>query len=551
MRLFQTTTTRRSASLDGLWRFIIDKENCGIDGKWYENFPSNADKMCVPGCWNLDPKYFAYEGVAWYQTEFTAEEEIYVLEFSSVLMQATVYIDGAEMGSHYGGFTPFCITGRGKGWHQLTVRVDNTHNAVNTIPLSRVDWYHYGGIAGQVKVTSYAGAYIADRRISYELNGNQACGTVEFRIAGEYRGDAEIRMNDTLLAKVPVSDGENRVPVSFGEIVRWDTECPQLYQVRIAIEGDDVTERVGFRTVETRGTKILLNGKEIRLKAVNRHNEHPDFGFSMPFSLMKRDADIIKNLGCNMIRGSHYPNPPEFLDYLDEIGMLFWEEIPMWGYETEALTDPLTCRRGLAMHEEMVRRDYHHPSVIFWGLHNEIFTDIDAGYQVTKKFCEKVKSLDTSRLVTYASFKPEDDISLEFADVISMNVYPGWYGGHDIEKEGGEIITKIMKHLRETGNDNKPLIISEFGAGAVFGERSFYDAKWTEQYQVELLERLIPKFFAEDAVQGLIIWQYCDVRSSFELELTRPRNFNNKGLVDEYRRPKAAYYAVKKIYERF
>lgn len=548
MRLFKVSKSRQTQSLDGLWKFVIDPHSKGETEKWYHDFPDNHDIICVPGCWNCTPEYFKYEGKAWYKTIFKADQDTYVLMFDSVLYDAEIYIDGKKVASHYGGFTQFTVNGTGKGEHVLVVAVDNTHNDTNTIPLSQVDWYHYGGIAGSVSLDCFESAYIKTHKISYILDGNYAKGNVSFFIEGDYRGNAEIIFDGKQIAKFHAETGSNFVEVDFGNIERWDIENPKLYNVEIVIGCDDLTERIGFRTIETSGKDILLNGRKIKLKGINRHNEHPDFGFAVPFSIMKRDADIIKDMGCNIIRGSHYPNPPEFLDYMDQTGMLFWEEIPMWGYNETALSDPLTLQRGLNMHKEMIERDYHHPSIIIWGLHNEIFTETKPGYEITKTFSHFVRESDSTRLVTYASNRPYTDKSLEFADIVSMNIYPGWYGGHDVKKESRDMLDKLLAHLKETGNDNKPFIASEFGGGAVYGEKSLYKAKWTEDYQAELLKELIEYFSNHEAVSGQIVWQFCDMRSSFEMEIFRPRSFNNKGVLDEYRRPKSGYYVVKKMY---
>jgi beta-glucuronidase len=552
MRLFRTSETRNTKSLDGLWSFKTDPENIGIASEWNKKFPDDSDKMCVPSCWNCTPEYFAYEGKAWYRTTFTAETDTYMITFDSVLNESAVFIDGVQKATHYCGFTPFRVFGAGKSTHTLTVMVDNTHNMECTIPLSFLDWYHYGGISGSVGITSFVGAYIENHRISYTLNENMATGTVSFDISGDYNDKAEIYFDGKLIAAADAKTGNNNINIDFGEIERWDIDNPKLYTVQVKIKSDDVIERIGFRSIKTEGNKILLNGRELIIKAVNRHNEHPDFGFSLPFTLLKRDADIIKGMGCNFIRGSHYPNPPVFLDYLDEIGMLFWEEIPMWGFKQEPLAHPLTLERATAMYREMINRDYHHPAIIFWGLHNEIATDTEEGYKITKALYELVKKEDKSRPVTYASNRCTSDICFEFADVISLNFYPGWYSKdeRDIATAWKTEMTRILEYIKETGSSGKPIVVSEFGAGAIFGDSSFYSVKWTENYQAELLDIALHYLLSLPEIKGYIVWQFCDIRTSFELALSRPRSFNNKGIVNEYRKPKMAYYTVKKIYDQ-
>jgi len=550
MRLFQTSDTRESVSLDGLWDFITVPK-LGTDTVEAALQTKDWDNMCVPLCWNCVPEYFKYEGVAWYKTEFFAKSDFYEIIFEDIQTYAEVFVDGKKITEHYGGFLPVHVYGTGKGKHTLLVRVDNTHNDLNTIPLSRVDWFHYGGIAGGVTLTCFEGAFIQDYKISYKLKESDAQCMAEFVIEGVYHGECEIFADGKPVHSMQAQTGKNVAEFSLENVERWDMDNPRLYNIQIKIKQDDVIERVGFRTIEVKGNQILLNEKPLTIKGVNRHNEHPDFGFSLPFSVVKRDVDIIKDMGCNFIRGSHYPNPVALLDYLDQTGILFWEEIPMWGYGEAPLSDNLTRERGLQMHQEMIKRDYHHPSIVFWGLHNEIATDTQPGYDITKCFYDAVKQLDDSRPITYATCRIDTDTALEFADIISMNIYPGWYGGHNIDAECKDVADRIITHISKTGNSGKPILISEFGAGGIYGEKSFYNAKWTEGYQADLLEKTIKGFLSYKEIKGVIIWQYSDIRSAFELELTRPRRYNNKGMVNEYREPKSVYYTVKKIYENY
>jgi len=261
---------------------------------------------------------------------------------------------------------------------------------------------------------------------------------------------------------------------------------------------------------------------------------------------MKKDLDIIKQLGCNTIRGSHYPNAPVFLDLLDQEGFLFWEEIPMWGFGEEALADPLTLERGLQMHQQMIKRDYHHPSIIIWGLHNEIDSRTEAAFNLTKAFAEKVRSLDQSRPITYATMYPLDDVCLSLVDIVSINKYFGWYEG-EIE-DWIRFLQTMKDKLKHEGLATMPILISEFGAGAIYGDSTFESAKWTENFQLQYLDSAIKIFLNDPDVNGMYIWQYCDIRSSKELEMGRPRSFNNKGIVNEYRKPKAAYWKVKELF---
>ena len=321
-------------------------------------------------------------------------------------------------------------------------------------------------------------------------------------------------------------------------------------------DSDDLMDRIGFRKIEVKDQKILLNGKTMELRGVNRHEEHPEFGFAFPRNLMKRDIDILFDLGCNTVRGSHYPNSKYFVDLLDERGLLFWSEIPIWGvgFSEEALGDPVVVARGLAMHREMVRDYYNHPSIIIWGMHNEIKSETQNAYEMTKCFAEFLRAEGGNRLLTHASNHPMNDICFEFSDIISLNMYYGWY---DQLAVGGapdwEGFLKNFRARREAlGMRNKPVIMSEFGAGALYNFHNAFDhIRWSEEYQTDVLAHCLKLFHNDPMIAGFYIWQFCNVRTSLEAGRDRARTFNNKGILDEYRNPKHSYFEVKKLYERF
>lgn len=556
-RIFKEHVLRKTELLNGEWKFCIDSNNVGINEKWYEEFPNAHRYANIPSCWNLELDLFDYFGIAWYSKEFYCEECYLQVEFGAVSGLATVYLDGDELGDHYGGWTAFRFAKMVKGGkHTLTVRVDASSNNINTLPLERVDWYHYGGIIRSVEISQFKTPYINRHKISYKLDSKlkNADVTVWCEICNPFNDDANINLNvqigggylsESIL--IP-HNGNYEFDANFllNDISLWDINCPNLYDVVISTGSDDLNDKIGFRKIEVNDTKIYLNGNAIIFKGVNRHEEHPDWGFAVPPNIIMRDLSILKDMHCNSVRGAHYPQSQTFLDYLDREGILFWSEIPMWGISSiESLSNPLTISRGLAMHKEMLEQYYHHPSIVIWGLHNEIDTETKEAYKITKLYSDYIRSYDESRLVTYATLKLEQDICLEFADFISLNYYWGWYKGTINDWE--HFIKSIRAKMIEKGVGNKPVVMSEFGCAGLQGYEDFAHNKWTMQYQSDLLKKVIKCVFAEDGFCGTFVWHFADIRTN--IDINRARGFNNKGILNEYRRPKTSYFTVKELYE--
>jgi beta-glucuronidase len=267
---------------------------------------------------------------------------------------------------------------------------------------------------------------------------------------------------------------------------------------------------------------------------------------------MKRDIDLILEMNCNTIRGSHYPNSKIFLDMLDEKGILFWSEIPMWGcgFSWELLADPVIIDRGLTMHKEMTKQYYNHPSIIIWGMHNEIDTTKETALTITKPFYEHLRKHGGNRLITHASNHPLYDLCMDYDDIICLNVYYGWYKGSlDV---WDKFVVDFKNRLMEKNWFGKPVIMSEFGAAALAGFHSHFDTvRWSEEYQRDLLEYTIELFHKTDYMRGTYVWQFCNIRTSPEMDINRARYFNNKGIIDEYRNPKAAFFKVKELYGKY
>ncbi len=539
-RLFKEHNLRKTCLLDGNWKFkTVDTDEI------IKEIPSDAADMYVPSCWNLRMGLLNYQGLAWYFKKFTTECENIILSFGAVSGTAKVYLDGEFLSSHYGSYTEFKLTAKvGKGEHLIAVLVDSKSDN-ETIPKEVADWYRYGGIYRSVELSEINDIWIKRHKISYSLENNNANVAVETEtesFSGKLPEKLIVKFNGNV-----VYNGEYMKNIQFDveNVKLWDIDEANLYYVEIIVDDDDIIDRIGFRTIEAKNGQLLINGKWVDIKGVNHHEDWPDFGHAVPKSLMERDIDIIKDLGCNFVRGSHYPNSRAFVDYLDQNGLLFWSEIPLWGAKEDTLASPILIERGCNMHREMVEQYYNHPSIVMWGLHNEIDTRVESARILTKKFVDTIRNYDSSRPLILATDKVEDDICLDLVDIIGINKYIGWYG-QNIE-EWYDFMKAVEYKLKAEGLTDKPVIMSEFGAAGLYGYHTFDNVKWTEEYQANLLKFELELFKNTPFICGSLVWQYCDCRTSAK-GIDRARGFNNKGILNEYRKPKAAYGVVKKIF---
>ncbi|CAM4521741.1 beta-glucuronidase [Paenibacillus endophyticus] len=563
IRTFQQHKLRPTRLLDGLWDFITDAGDIGKNEGWASQFPSGSRKHVVPSCWNNELGTYDYIGAAWYRTYFDNVQESHIrLVFEGILHHADVYVDGQHVGDHFGGFTPFSVIlpKLAQGKHELVIRVDNTVDW-QTLPTDIADWHSYGGIVRSVELQELPDVYIDSKKIDYQLKGDTADIQLQVELKSLSKEDSQVEVSAVTeglslsASSVLVAAGQAvslTLQGSIEQIRRWDIGAPALYTFTVQAGGDDLIDRTGFRSVEVQGSDILLNGRKVYLQGVNRHEEHPEWGFAFPPKLMLKDIDILTDMGCNIVRGSHYPQSQFWIDLLDEHGMLLWSEIPMWGcfMSVETLASPIFRERGVNMLDEMITRDYHHPSIIFWGAHNEIDTRTEEALELTKAFVGKIRSMDSSRLVTYATMHPEEDIVLSHFDVIGINKYYGWYEG---SVDGfSSMLKNYYSNAEKQGAGGKPVIMSEFGAAGIFGDAGWEPRLFSEDYQADTVTRALNIFRDDPRIAGTLIWHFADIRVDVRSDRPyfrdRARSFNNKGLLNEYRKPKLAYRLVKEIY---
>jgi len=560
-RIFDDHILRKSYSLDGTWKFCTDASREGETLGYAKGLGESAKNIIVPSIIGRDFGLLEYEGITWFERKFNTNGGTLRFCFGAVMTEAKVWLDGEYLGEHYGGFCEFDFIAEdvAAGEHTLIVRVDNSSD-LDSIPHPKVDWYHHGGIIRSVHLEELSGVCVLGCHAEYTLNDSLTAAEVSFKLKIYSKEDAEtsldISVGDNIVAakNIKVCKGVSEVrteSITLSDIVLWDIHKPNLYKLVVKTATDDFIDRIGFRYIEVKNSKIYLNNKEVEFRGANRHEDHPDWGFAVPAQLSRKDVEIFCDMGANAVRGSHYPQSRAFVDLLDENGLMFWSEIPIWGcgYTAADLARPLVLKRGLDMLKEMVEVYYNHPSIVIWGIHNEIESGAESGLEMTKLYYSETKKIGGNRLVTYASRFPFSDICFEYCDVMSVNYYYGWYEG--TIKTWDAFLKKFEARREELGLTDKPLIMSEFGAAAIYGNHTFDNLKWTEEYQAELLSYCIEAFHRSEMVCGMFVWQFCDMLTAKEVGLSRARHYNNKGILNEYRKPKSAYFAIKERYSRW
>lgn len=575
VRSFDTHHTRPSRELAGLWDFCPVDPVASTQGCSASQAPDSWPlALPVPGCWEQHPDLRTWRGVAWYRKRVVLGQDCLVrLEFKGVSHTATVFWDGVEQTRHYNAYTPFsCLIPEvAAGSHEILVRVDNRFTEDSALHVGN-DYFTYGGIIRPVLLqelqpvhlerleweawqdpepASLAGPGPWQARVSALVrNAGPADwqGLVRFVLSGAADGQV-LEMPEPLPLSLPAGQTAMVSQLLRPAGVRaWSAVDPALCLVRATLEpaggtgpADDLIERVGFRQVTIRDGQILVNGQSVYLKGFNRHEDMGLFGAALPLQVMHHDLCLLRDMGCNMVRTSHYPNDELFLDLCDELGFYVWEENHARGLQIEQMRNPNFDRQCSDCNREMVLNHRNHPAIIVWGLLNECASWCEEGKAKYRQQYDQIRRLDPSRPVTHASCHHGSELCLDLCDIVSMNVYSGWYNDNPIDQAWQELHAYIQAH----GGAGKPCLISEFGGAALYGWRDPGREKWSEERQADILEQSIRWYATRPEIRGLLVWQFADCRVTEGSFYARPRCHNNKGVVDDWRRPKLAYASVR------
>lgn len=559
IRLFKTHHVRNQIELDGLWEFATVCDNNELPLAYSYALP-------VPGCWEMHPEFLTYRGCGAYRKKISINQKTNLrFEFKGVSHTANIYFDGKHVAYHYNAYTPFSviIPEAAEGEHELVVMVDNTFTEKSALHIGN-DYYTYGGITRTVAMEEIDDCFIDRIEFTAIQSEQQWKADIKVIVSNIGNNDRNLDIKGKL-GKEELDFGTANIPLgknvsihktfSFNDVKPWSHEDPQLYLLEMNLYNsghsmpiDDLIERVGFRHVTIHNQSILVNGEKALFRGFNRHEDYAIVGCSIPFQLMVKDLELIIATGANAVRTCHYPNDELFLDLCDEKGIYIWEENHARGLSLKQMQNPnfeIQCEN---CNREMVQNHINHPSIIIWGILNECSSDTPEGKEMYKKQFEQIRALDASRPLTFASCHHFRDLCYELVDIVSINVYPLWF----VKKHPEDYYNEIYKHLQENGGGNKPIIVSEFGAAAVYGFREPTRVQWSEERQMDILDECLKTFLSKPEIAGTFIWQFCDCRVTEENNwyACRARTKNNKGIVDEYRRPKLAYDIVKKYYSK-
>lgn len=562
----QNTEGRKTISLDGEWKMIVDPYESGFYDYRYQpsanGYFKNAkpksktelieydfDKsgsLKVPGDWNTQSdQLFFYEGTVWYKKSFDyqrRENTRLFVYFGAANYFADVYLNGEKIGQHEGGFTPFNfeITKlvRDTG-NFLVVKVDNKRRR-DAVPTLMTDWWNYGGLTRSVKLIETPATFVHDYFVQLRKGTrNRVSGWV--KLNGDKPGPVRVRIPEAGIDRSFAADANGVAAIDFdADLKLWSPEDPKLYEVWIG----DVRDQIGFRSIETRGTEILLNGRPIFLRGICMHEEAPLRGGR---AHSREDAQMLlgwaRELGANFVRLAHYPHNEFTIREADRLGILLWSEIPV--YWTILWENPATLENARNQLSEMIARDRNRAAVVIWSVANETPLS-EPRLTFLKNLVSHARSLDPSRLISAAMERHYtdpvtqmiDDPLGEFLDVLGCNEYVGWYDGLPAKADGLAWKTKY----------DKPLIMSEFGGDALYGHHGDSLTRWTEEYQESIYEHQIGMLKKIPFLRGTAPWILMDFRSPRRPLPGIQDYWNRKGLVSNRGEKKKAFYVLQRWY---
>jgi beta-glucuronidase len=561
--LIGNVSGRKTLDLSGTWNFIVDPYHEGEHNRFFEDRKQkdprelieydfdHSGTLKVPGDWNSQREsLLLYEGTIWYRKIFSYHPGTGMRQFvyfGAANYHATVYLNADKLGEHSGGFTPFNFEATGKlhdGDNLLVVEVDNRRNR-DAIPALNTDWWNYGGLTREISVVEEPQTFVQNYFVQFAKGSTkEVAGWVQLNGAKE-SSSIHLEIPEANVRQTITSDATGRATFRFpANLTPWSPDNPKLYRVIISSNSDKVEDEIGFRTVETRGSKILLNGKPIFLRGISIHEEAP-FRGGRAFS-REDDRTLLgwaKELGCNYVRLAHYPHHESMVREAERMGLLVWSEIPVyWDIDWN---NPATLAEARQQLHEEITRDQNRAAIVLWSIANE--TPISAERsRFLKTLADDARELDPTRLLTAALNRTKnegkvrmiDDPLGDSLDVLAVNEYIGWYEGRPEDADQTQWKTAW----------DKPLVFSEFGGDAPYGRHGDAGARWTEEYQASIYEHQLSMLRKVPTLAGMSPWVLMDFRSPRRLLPGVQDMRNRKGLFSDQGQRKQAFYLLQKFY---
>jgi len=546
----------QKCSLNGQWNCLPDLQDVGIKNKWFhhknlQNLVSDFIPLKIPTSFNLIEGYELFEGIFWHFFEFKLDSKYnptlydYQLCFKGANYNTKVWLNSFFIGEHNGGFTPFKFLVN-KYLHEesnlLVVRVDNTRQK-DGIPSLYFDWFNWGGIYRDVDLLILNKSRINDLRITTKLiTKKKAKIEISYKIIGEVKLKWQISdckdQSVSQYGKIDHKSSNGDLKLIIENPKLWSPDTPHLYQFQLLRESSEkeilYQSNFGIRQIEVLNRSIYLNKKQIKLRGICLHEEYMPYGRTIPYEKRKEDLERIKALGLNSVRTAHYPHDESLIDIADELGLLILEEIPV--YWDCSYKSRKTFVLAAKMLRELIKRDFNHPSVIWWSVGNEIPTSKPECSRFMKNLMNFARMHDSTRIVTFVSRKLTSDLFRRNADIATLNTYFGWYFGN----------VKMLSLILDWTYIplfHKPWIFTEFGAGAKYGVRDKVKSphKFSEEYQLRLLDYTIRTINSKEYFSGWFIWIFRDFKTILKNNEYQ-QGYNRKGIVSEKSHEKKLMY---------
>jgi beta-glucuronidase len=581
----QQNAHRNLVDLSGLWQFQLDPGKEGETACWFEGLPMPRT-IAVPCSWNdLFDDARDYLGLAWYRTTVWVPQgwrgQRVFLRVCSANYASKLWVNGTPVANHFGGHLPFAVDiSDSVAWDRptaITISVENeqlpervpagrTSGGLAALmggyPATTYDFFPYAGLHRPVLLFSVPPSHIEDVTVLTTLEAGD--GVVTVRVAASaYTGRGSVTLGPAhaeLRFQQGAADATLRVPSARA----WSPQDPHLYTLSVTLEDgrrtlDSYTLEVGIRTIEVRGDRLLLNGQPLLLKGFGRHEDFPINGRGLNVPLLVRDHELLRWVGANSYRTSHYPYSEEAMMLADRLGILVIDETP--AVSLGFLDGPEVVARRLEQCtrqlDELIMRDKNHPSVIMWCVANEPMAGnpmaggappeaVEAGTQFFRKLRDQARARDASRPVTLVGVMNGPTDWLALFDVVSINRYYGWYTQGGRLDEGKAALAKELDALHQ--KLGKPIVVTEFGADTVAGVHAQPAEMWSEEYQVEFLRRYLDVAASRPFVAGMHVWNFADFKTG--QGIIRMAGLNQKGVFTRDRRPKMAAHFLRSQWHR-